>query len=101
MSSVPYADTAPCGRCGKPVALDHDPPCPHGHVGCPECTHAAVCAACWVVAERELFAGNTYDPTRDPFFDHTVTERVPDRAIYLDGARWRYRDTDEEVETDG
>jgi hypothetical protein len=50
---APDADLAPCQRCGKDVVLDHDAPCPHGLVACPECTHAAVCADCKRAEERD------------------------------------------------
>ena len=63
-----FADEAPCGRCSKPVTLDHDPPCEHGEVACPECTHAAVCLDCRLVAEREMHEGDEYDPKADPFY---------------------------------
>lgn len=36
-------EDAPCGRCGKPVHLQHDPPCDHGTVQCPEHRPANCC----------------------------------------------------------
>lgn len=70
-------DEAPCGRCGKPVALDHDPPCPHGWVACPECGHVAVCSVCSLAAEREMCASGVYDERADPLFDHTAADAPP------------------------
>jgi uncharacterized Zn finger protein (UPF0148 family) len=48
-----HEDDADCGRCGKPVHLQHDPPCPHGEVACPECGHVSVCRDCAHNAELE------------------------------------------------
>jgi hypothetical protein len=81
-----YADVAPCGRCGKDVSLQHDPPCRHGEVACPECGHPAVCLPCSIAAEREMFASGEYDPKADPFVNHEAPASV-DR-LARDGGYW-------------
>ena len=85
-----YADVAPCQRCGKDVALEHDPPCEHGLVACPECGHVAVCVDCRLAAEAEMHASGEYDPVKDPFFDHTAPEpvdiHVRDGGYFWDGS---------------
>ena len=98
-SPGPYADTAPCQRCGKDVALAHDEPCPHGFVACPECGWPAVCVDCRRAAFIEMCASGEYDPRADVLLDHTAPPYVPQRVVYLDGSVWRYRDNNEPVLT--
>lgn len=104
----PDADLAPCQRCGKDVVLDTDPPCPHGYVGCPECTHAAVCADCKRAEERDAgFARCMAEPwtphdldnpetlpeayaRRDAEWERTRAEREAVRVTYA-AAHARYK----------
>lgn len=45
-------EDAPCGRCGKSVHLQHDPPCDHGTVQCAEHDPPDCCVAAEWKAER-------------------------------------------------
>lgn len=85
-----YADVAPCQRCSKDVALEHDPPCEHGLVACPECQHVAVCVDCRLVAEAEMHASGEYDAAKDPFFDTAIPvagyRHVAAGGYYWDGS---------------
>lgn len=46
-------EDAPCEKCGKPVHLQHDPPCDHGTVQCGEHDAADCCVAAeWAAEEK-------------------------------------------------
>jgi DNA-directed RNA polymerase subunit RPC12/RpoP len=102
-----YADDADCGRCGKPVHLLHDPPCPHGWVACPECGWAAVCATCKADADREALEGmfregGEWSPEADPWFnpeareaDAAYAERRP-REDPRSAGTFRYADEEKQ-----
>ncbi len=83
-------ETAPCGRCGTPVHLQHDPACEHGEVACPECGHDSVCARC--DGAVDLTPGFHSDVPEIAYHSDTVSLSVSGAKLLLKAPalyRWR------------
>jgi hypothetical protein len=88
MSWMDDADIVPCGRCSKDVVMDHDPPCPHGWVACPECGWEAVCRECLEQARADMFQTGEYNERADPLRNHLVPAYNPAPNYHLAGGEW-------------